>query len=98
MVSPFGGDGGDNIVDPNNGNRAVNEYVDLSMASTTNGGRSNGTTHAYSTISPSCGNPIFQYKHCDPLTRFIAPFSADIHNINHWVAGGEFVWDNQGRG
>ena len=25
-------------------------------------------------------------------------FSADIHNINHWVAGGEFVWDNQGKG
>ena len=35
---------------------------------------------------------------CDPNPRFIAPFSADIHNINHWVAGGEFVWDNQGKG
>jgi hypothetical protein len=98
MVSPFGGDGTDNIVDPNNGNRAVNSYVDMVMASTTNGGRSNGHTAAYNTISPSCANPIFQANPCDPNPRFVAPFSADIHNINHWVAGGEFVWDNQGKG
>jgi hypothetical protein len=98
MVSPFGGDGGDVIVDPANGNRAVNEYVDLSMASTTNGGRSNGSTEVYNTTSPSCFNPIYQSNPCDPNPRFIAPFSADIHNLNHWVAGGEFVWDNQGKG
>jgi hypothetical protein len=98
MVSPFGGDGGDVIVNPANGNQAVNEYVDLSMASTVNGGRSNGTSHAYSTISPSCFNPIYTAKPCDPNPRFIAPFSADVTNINHWVAGGEFVWDNQGKG
>ncbi len=98
MVSPFGGDGGDNIVDPNNGNRAVNEYVDLSMASTTNGGRSDGHTEVYNTISPSCFNPAYVSNPCDPNPRFIAPFSADIHSINHWVAGGEFVWDNQGKG
>src|SRR5436190_1868068 len=53
MVSPFGGDGTDNIVDPNNGNRTVNSYVDLSMASTTNGGRSNGHVEVYNPISPS---------------------------------------------
>lgn len=98
MVSPFGGDGGDVIVDPANGNRAVNEYVDLSMASTTNGGISDGSVEVYNTISPSCGNPIYTSHPCDPNTRFIAPFSADIHDINHWVAGGEFVWDNQDKG
>lgn len=98
MVSPFGGDGGDVIVDPNNGNRAVNEYVYLSMASTTNGGRSDGHTLAYRTISPSCFNPIYQYKNCDPNPRFIAPFEADPTNVNHWVAGGQFVWDNGGKG
>src|SRR6516162_3265707 len=98
MVSPFGGDGTDNIVDPNNGNRAVNSYVYMSMASTTNGGRSNGHVEVYNTISPSCLNPIYQSNPCDPNPRFVAPFSADIHNINHWVAGGEFVWDNQGKG
>jgi hypothetical protein len=63
-----------------------------------NGGRSKGSTAAYRTISPSCLNPIFQYKNCDPNPRFIAPYGADIHNINHWVAGGQFVWDNQGKG
>jgi hypothetical protein len=98
MVSPFGGDGGDVVIDPNNGNRAVNEYVDLSMASTTNGGRSDGHTEVYNTISPSCLNPIYQSNPCDPNPRFIAPFNADIHHLNHWVAGGQFVWDNQGKG
>jgi hypothetical protein len=68
------------------------------MASTVNGGRSDGSTAAYSTISPSCLNPIYVSSPCDPNPRFIAPFSADIHNINHWVAGGEFVWDNQSKG
>ena len=38
MVSPFGGDGGDTLVDHTNGNHAVVEYVDLDMALTTNGG------------------------------------------------------------
>ena len=98
MVSPFGGDGGDVIINPGNGDQAVNEYVYLSMASTVNGGRSDGSTAAYSTISPSCLNPIYVSSPCDPNPRFIAPFSADIHNINHWVAGGEFVWDNQSKG
>jgi hypothetical protein len=98
MVSPFGGDGGDVIINPRNGDQAVNEYVYLSMASTVNGGRSDGSTAAYSTISPSCLNPIYVSSPCDPNPRFIAPFSADIHNINHWVAGGEFVWDNQSKG
>jgi hypothetical protein len=98
QVSPFGGDGGQVLINPANGNKAVNEYVDLSMASTTNGGRSDGSTHAYSTISPSCFNPIYQSNPCDPNPRFIAPYTADVTNINHWVAGGEFVWDNQGKG
>jgi hypothetical protein len=98
MVSPFGGDGGQVLIDPNNGNRAVNEYVDLSMASTTNGGKSDGTTDAYQTISPSCLNPIYTSNPCDPNPRFIAPFSADVTNLNHWVAGGQDVWDNQGLG
>ena len=33
----FTGDGGDTIVDPNNGDRAVEEYVDLDMYLTTDG-------------------------------------------------------------
>ena len=98
MVSPFGGDGGDNIVDHTNGDRAVNEYVDLDMALTTNGGRSDGTTPAYREISPSCFAFTYTPSPCDPNPRFIAPFEADAANPAHWVAGGEFVWDNLGKG
>ncbi len=86
MFSPFGGDGGDMIVDPNNGNRAVVEYVYLDMASTTDGGKS------FREISPSCSAFTYTPDPCDPAPRFIAPFRADSHNINHWVAGGQYVW------
>src|SRR5262245_66623689 len=43
MVSPFGGDGGAVLVDPNNADRAVNEYVYLTMARTQNRGGTGGT-------------------------------------------------------
>src|SRR6185503_17739291 len=79
MVSPFGGDGGDVIVDPNNAKRAVNEYVYLTMARTENGGRSDGTTRSYTTMTPTCWSFIaieFQPRPCDHNPRFIAPFSA----------------------
>ena len=29
-----------------------------------------------------------------PVPRFIAPFKADVHDIDHWVAAGE-IWDNR---
>jgi hypothetical protein len=101
MVSPFGGDGGDVLVDPNNAKRAVNEYVYLTMARTENGGRSDGTTRSYTTITPTCASFIgieFQPRPCDHNPRFIAPYVADATNIDHWVAGGQKVWDNQGKG
>ena len=98
LVSPFGGDGGDVIVDPNNGNKAVVEYVFLNMARTENGGRSDGSTRSFTTISPACRSFEFAPDPCDPNPRFIAPFEADIKNINRWVAGGQMIWDNQGKG
>ena len=98
MVSPFGGDGGDTLVDPANADRAVVEYVGLDMALTTNGGRSDGTTQGFREISPACGAFTYTPSPCDPNPRFIAPFRADVNNLNHWVAGGEFVWDNGGKG
>lgn len=95
MVSPFGGDGGDNIVDPGNGDRAVNEYVGLDMALTTNGGRSDGTSAAYREITPACGAFTYTPSPCDPNARFIAPFRSDTAAPNdHWVAGGQYVWDS----
>jgi hypothetical protein len=94
MVSPFGGDGGDVIVDPNNGNRTVQEYVGLDMFLTTNAGRSDGTTLAWREISPACGAFTYTPDPCDPQPRFIAPFEADTSAVNqHWVAGGRYVWE-----
>ena len=101
MVSPFGGDGGAVLVDPNNADRAVNEYVFMTMARTQNGGRSDGTTRSYTTITPTCASFIaieFNPNPCDPNPRFIAPYLSDPQNLDHWVAGGQMVWDNQGKG
>jgi hypothetical protein len=98
MVGPFGGDGGDTLVDPANADRAVVEYVALDMALTTNGGRSDGTTRSWTEISPSCFAFTYTPSPCDPNPRFIAPFDADVTDLDHWVAGGEFVWDNGGKG
>jgi photosystem II stability/assembly factor-like uncharacterized protein len=93
MVSPFGGDGGDVIVDPDNGLRIVHEYVGLDMWSTTNGGQTDGSDPAFREITPACGAFTYTPDPCDPAPRFIAPFDADVNNIDHWVAGGQYVWE-----
>lgn len=101
MVSPDGGDGGDVIVDPKDARRAVNSYVYLTTARTENGGRSNGFQRAYTTITPTCASVIaieYNPQPCDPNPRFIAPIEADPRNIDHWVAGGQIVWNNHGAG
>lgn len=81
MGSPFGGDGGDIIVDPDDGCKILDEYTYLDLWLTTNCGRSDGTTSAVRDVAPG-----------DPNPRFIAPFRADGLNKNHWVAGGQYVW------
>jgi hypothetical protein len=96
MVSPFGGDGGDTLVDHTNGNKAVVEYVSLDMALTTNGGKSDGTpgSNAFREISPSCFAFTYTPSPCDAGARFIAPFEADLVDPNLWIAGGRYVWIN----
>ena len=84
----FTGDGGDTIVDPTAGDRAVVEYVDLDMWSTTNGGQNE------TEISPSCLTATDPPAICDPNPRFIAPIEMDVNNRDHWVAGGQYVWDD----
>ncbi|HEY7484183.1 MAG TPA: hypothetical protein VH912_06925 [Streptosporangiaceae bacterium] len=92
MVSPFGGDGGDTLVDPANADRAAVEYVDASIAITTNGGRTDGSTPAFRLISPACEwNPTL--PGCDPSPRFITPFERDVKSLGHWITGGQFVWE-----
>jgi len=86
MVSPLGGDGGQELVDPNNGCRAVGEYVNLTLQMTTTCGVADG--------SPSSDSAVVTIAPADPLPRFIAPFSADQTDANLWVAGGEYIWTN----
>ncbi|HEX8029965.1 MAG TPA: hypothetical protein VF491_15940, partial [Vicinamibacterales bacterium] len=83
MGSPFGGDGGDTLVDPNDGCKIVQEYVFLAAEVTDNCGRSDGTVRSVRSIDPG-----------DPFPRFIAPFEADPVQPDHWIAGGQYVWLN----
>jgi hypothetical protein len=99
MVEPFGGDGGDTLVDPANGDRVLQEYVDLDIWKSSNGGySSNGDRNAWAEITPTCFGFTYTPNPCDPNARFIAPYRADIKDVNHWVSGGQYVWDNQGKG
>ena len=86
MAEPFGGDGGDELVNPANGCQTLAEYTDLTMQLTNNCGytpNDDGTPSAITNVAPS-----------DPSPRFIAPFKADAKDPGYWVAGGEFVWVN----
>jgi hypothetical protein len=87
QVSPMGGDGGMMLVDPDNGCRAVGEYVSLTLQLTTNCGESPADRATIQQISPG-----------DPNAQFIAPFVADdtaAYRDKFWVAGGRFVWENR---
>jgi hypothetical protein len=93
QVEPAGGDGGTVIVNPKNANKMVGEYTNLTMYSTDDGGKT-----FLPTIGPSCvAQEIAGYEPftgCDPNARFTAPFVADEHNVKHWVAGGQYIWDS----
>jgi len=86
MVSPYGGDGGGQLADPNNGCRTVGEYVYLTLQMTTNCGVADG--------SAASDSAIVSIAPDDPNPRFTAPFGADETNPNTWVAGGQYVWTN----
>jgi hypothetical protein len=93
MVAPAGGDGFDVIVDPQNANKIVGEYVDGTMYTSIDGG------HSFSDyISPTCGAqaitglPGGPRADCDPAARFVTPLVPDQQSKNVWVTGGEFVW------
>ncbi|HEU0129710.1 MAG TPA: hypothetical protein VFQ85_01800 [Mycobacteriales bacterium] len=83
MVSPFGGDGGDQITDPANGCNTVGEYVYLHLQVTNNCGATDGSTTAIRDIDPQ-----------DPNPQFIAPIAIDSADPGYWVAGGEYIYGN----
>ncbi|MFF9208813.1 MULTISPECIES: WD40/YVTN/BNR-like repeat-containing protein [unclassified Streptomyces] len=87
MVSPFGGDGGDQLVNPANGCQTVGEYVDLALQITNNCG--------YTASDDGAEDVITDIAPGDPGARFIAPFGADETDPDGlWVAGGQYVWGN----
>lgn len=94
MYEPKGGDGFNVIVAPQDGRYSVAEYTNLALAKTLDGG------HTWYNISPNCTNfkPTSTTTPCEKDGRFVAPFGADVANVQHWVAGGRYVWDNQGKG
>jgi hypothetical protein len=90
MVSPFGGDGGDIVVDPKNGCHILDEYVYLELWMTTNCGQTDGSRSAVIEVGVPDANP-----------RFTAPFRAvrgsentGDHQSERWVAGGNAVWSH----
>jgi hypothetical protein len=91
MVSNFGGDGGDVLVDPNDGCNIVQEYVVLSMSVTQTCASPDLTTrpNAFLDLSQST---TFKVGPPDINARFIAPFVANKQHINEWLAGGNSLW------
>ncbi len=91
MVSNFGGDGGDVLVDPNDGCNIVQEYVVLSMSVTQTCAHPDPVTrpNAFLDLAQST---TFKIAPRDFNARFIAPFVANKQNINEWLAGGNSLW------
>jgi hypothetical protein len=90
MVSNFGGDGGDVLVDPNDGCNIVQEYVYLTMEVTkTCANPGPGHPNAFLDLSDSTTHDI---SPPDINAQFIAPFTANDKNIKQWVAAGNSLW------
>lgn len=89
MSSNFGGDGGDVLVDPNDGCNIVQEYVVLSMSVTRQCAVTPPDPTAFFDSSKS--NTI-DIAPPDVNARFIAPFGANDANIDQWLAGGHSLW------
>jgi sugar lactone lactonase YvrE len=90
MVSNFGGDGGDVLVDPNDGCNIVQEYVYLDMEITqTCANPGPGHPNAFLDRSDATS---FDIAPPDVNAQFIAPFTANDKNVSQWVAAGNSLW------
>ena len=90
MSSNFGGDGGDTLVDPDNGCRIVQEYVVLTMRVTESCARPDDPT--FQAFLDQSKATTFDIAPPDVNARFIAPFVDSDTNKNLWLAGGASVW------
>jgi hypothetical protein len=91
MSSNFGGDGGDVLVDPNDGCNILQEYVYLSLEVTNDCANPDLTEHPNAFLSKSDAT-TWDVAPPDINARFIAPFVADEQNIDRWLAGGNSLW------
>ena len=88
MVSNFGGDGGDVLVDPNDGCNIVQEYIYLSMEVTktcANPGNPEAFLDKTKATTIDISPP-------DVNAQFIAPFTANDKNVGQWLAAGNSIW------
>ncbi len=90
MVSNFGGDGGDVLVDPENGCNIVQEYVYLTMEVTKTCANP-GPDHPNAFLDLSQSTTV-DISPPDINAQFIAPFTANDKNIDQWVAAGNSLW------
>jgi hypothetical protein len=88
MVSNFGGDGGDVLVDPNDGCNIVQEYVYLTMEVTKTCANPDDPA-AFLDLTKSTTIDI---SPPDINAQFIAPFTANDKNVNQWLAAGNSLW------
>jgi hypothetical protein len=88
MVSNFGGDGGDVLVDPNDGCNIVQEYVYLKPRMTKTCANPD-SQDAFLDLSKATTISIAPP---DINAQFIAPFTANEKNVNQWLAGGNSIW------
>ncbi|MFD9129400.1 glycosyl hydrolase [Kitasatospora sp. NPDC059571] len=92
MGSNFGGDGGDTIVDPNNGCNVAAEYVYLAVSVTQNCAVNDGSWSTDPTKATTYAVAPPDNQLGGAGARFIAPITTDDRNTNTWVAGGRHVW------
>ena len=88
MVSNFGGDGGDVIVDPEDGCNIAQEYVYMTIRVTKTCANP-PTTKAWYDLSLSTQVDV---SPPDINAQFIAPFTANEKNVKQWLAAGNSIW------
>ena len=91
MGSNFGGDGGDVLVDPNDGCNIVQEYTNLAMRVTN---KCAAPTDALACCDPAKALTRSIAPPDRTGARFTAPFAADAKDITSWIAGAQKIWHN----
>jgi hypothetical protein len=91
MGSNFGGDGGDVLVDPNDGCNIVQEYTNLAMRMTN---KCAAPTSPNAAVDPSQALTRSIAPPDRTGARFTAPFAADAKDITSWIAGAQKIFHN----